>query len=389
MPSSSAGEPAFTGVDWSQQDDRRRLQRRTVGFALSVAALGALFAYDYWFNSGALYGTYIARRVDWLFAFGLLVSARYVVVPLVVDRDRTRRYWRRIRNDRLAVFALVYLAAFFVVSLLAPELRDIGRVALDRQHQPPVGLSIPVETIERCIGPVSGGRCYGTWAHPLGTNTLGIDVLNMLVYGMRKILQVALSAAVLMGIVATAVGASAGYFGGWVDDVLMLYVDVQETIPTVVVYVLVATLILRDKGLFVLVVFFGLLDWGGIARLVRSEVLKRRDDGYVMAARAAGGSDYHVIRRHLVPNASPALATSLSRRVPMLILAQVGLSFLFLSESNMRSLGELLRRGLDGQHLPWLQKWWVTGFAVVVVALTVACSNLAGDAARDALDPRE
>jgi len=171
--------------------------------------------------------------------------------------------------------------------------------------------------------------------------------------------------------------------------VLMLYVDVQETVPTIVVYVLVATLILRDKGLFVLVVFFGFLDWGGIARLVRSEVLKRRDDGYVMAAQAAGASDYHVIHRHLVPNASPALATSLSRRVPMLVLTQVGLSFLFLSESNLRSMGELLRRGLDSKHLPWLQKWWVTVFAVVIIALTVASSNLAGDAARDALDPRE
>jgi peptide/nickel transport system permease protein len=389
MPSSSAGAPAFTRIDWSQQDDRRRVQRRTIGFVLSVAALAALFAYDYWVNSGALYGTYIPRRVDWLFAFGLLVTARYVVVPLAVDRDRTRRYWRRISNDRLAVFALAYLVAFFLAALVAPELRDIGRVALEKQHQPPVLLGVPAESIERCVGPVSGGRCYGTWAHPLGTNTLGIDVLNMIIYGMREILQVALSAAVLMGIVATAVGASAGYFGGWVDDVLMLYVDVQETVPTIVVYVLVATLILRDKGLFVLVVFFGFLDWGGIARLVRSEVLKRRDDGYVMAAQAAGASDYHVIRRHLVPNASPALATSLSRRVPMLVLTQVGLSFLFLSESNLRSMGELLRRGLDSKHLPWLQKWWVTVFAVVIIALTVASSNLAGDAARDALDPRE
>jgi len=208
---------------------------------------------------------------------------------------------------------------------------------------------------------------------------------------MREILMVALSAAALMGVIATVVGATAGYYGGWVDDVLMRYVDVQQTIPTVVIYVFVATLVLRDKGLVVLALFFGLLDWGGIARLVRSNVLKQRSEGYVRSARSAGASDVHVLREHLVPNASPAIATSLSRRVPMLVLTQVGLSFLLLSESNMRSIGELLRRGLASRYVAggWTAKWWVTVSAVVVVALTVAALNVAGDATRDALDPRD
>ncbi|WP_336034870.1 ABC transporter permease [Halobacterium yunchengense] len=389
MPSTIDGQPAFTSVDWADRGGRRRVRWRTLGLALSLAVLAATFAYDYWLTTGALYGTYSPRRVDWLFYFALLVFARYVVVPLVVDRDRTRRYWRRVRGDPLAVLGLAFLAAFFVVALVAPELRNVGRVSFARQTQPPVFASVPVDAVDRCLGPVSDGRCHGTWAHPLGTNAYGIDVLNMLVYGMREILQVALSAAVLMGIVATAVGATAGYYGGWVDDVLMRYVDVQQTVPTVVVYVLVASLLLKDKGLFMLAVFFGLLDWGGIARLVRSEVVKRRDAGYVRAARAAGASDYRLLRAHLVPNASPAIATSLSRRIPTLVLTQVGLSFLMLSESNMRSIGELLRRGLSSQYLAWEQKWWVSGFAVLLVALTVAASNLAGDAARDALDPRD
>jgi peptide/nickel transport system permease protein len=389
MPSKRAGEPAFTSIDWSRQRDRRRLQLRTVAFVTAVAALGALFVYDSLFESGRLFGVYDARRVDWLFQFSLLVFARYVVVPLLVDRASTRRYWRRISGDPLAMFAVAYLAVFFVLALLAPEFRGLGAADLTRQTQPPVFFSAPFDVIGECVGPVSGGRCHGTWAHPLGTNALGIDVLSMLVYGMREILQVALSAAVLMAIIATTVGATAGYYGGWVDDVLMRYVDVQQTVPTVVVYVLIATLILKDKGLFMLIVFFGLLDWGGIARLVRSEVLKRRGDGYVRAAQAAGASDTRIVRKHLVPNASPAIATSLSRRVPMLVLTQVGLSFLFLSESNMRSVGELLRRGLNSKFVPWEVKWWVSGFAVAFVVLTVASSNIAGDAVRDALDPHE
>ncbi|MFC3478356.1 ABC transporter permease [Halobacterium litoreum] len=391
MPSSRLDGAAFTSVDWGEEDASRRVRPRTVAFVLALAGVAALFVYDNWLHSGPLYGTYYTRRIDWLFAVSLVVFARFVALPLVLDRGRTRRYWRRVRGDPLAMAAVGYLAAFFVVALLAPELRGIGHVSFQRQLQPPVFFSVPADAVDACVGPVSNGRCHGTWRHPLGTNALGIDVLSMLVYGMREILQVALSAAVLMGVVATFVGATAGYVGGWVDDVLMRYVDVQQTVPAVVVYVLVATLVLRDKALILLAVFFGLLDWGGIARLVRSEVLKRRDDGYVRAARAAGASDFHVVRKHLVPNASPAVATSLSRRVPMLVLTQVGLSFLLLSESNMRSIGELLRRGLASRYVAgeWTAKWWVAGAAVLVVVLTVAASNVAGDAARDALDPHE
>ena len=391
MPSSRLDGAAFTSIDWVAQDDRRRVQLRTVGFLAGVLALAATFAFDYWLHSGPLWGTYYPQRIDWLFGFGLLVFARFVVVPVAVERENARRYWRRVRGDPLAVVAFAYLAVFFVTALVAPEFRGIGRADLSQQLQPPWLFSVPVDAIPVCVGPTGGGQCHGTLAHPMGTSGLGIDVLSWVVHGMREILMVALSAAALMGVIATGVGATAGYYGGRVDDVLMRYVDVQQTVPTVVIYVFVATLVLRDKGLVVLALFFGLLDWGGIARLVRSDVLKQRGEGYVRAARAAGASDLHVLRQHLVPNASPAIATSLSRRVPMLVLTQVGLSFLLLSESNMRSIGELLRRGLASRYVTggWPAKWWVTVSAVVVVALTVAALNVAGDAARDALDPRD
>jgi peptide/nickel transport system permease protein len=391
MPSSRLDSASFTSIDWERQNDRRRVAPRTVAFVLSSLALAAVFAYDYWLLDGPLYGTYYPTRIDWLFAFALIVFARFLLVPVVADRGHTERYWRRIRGDPVAVAALAYLAVFFVTALVAPEFRGIGRVSLTRQLQPPALFSVPADAINDCVGAVRNGRCHGTWAHPLGTNGMGIDVLSMLVYGMREILMVALSAAVLMGVIATAVGAVAGYYGGRVDDVLMRYVDVQQTVPTVVVYVLVAALLLNDKSIVVLALFFGLLDWGGIARLVRSNVIKQRSEGYVRAARSAGASDFHVIRKHLVPNASPAIATSLSRRVPMIILTQVGLAFLLLSNSNFRSIGELLRRGLAARYIdgPWLAKWWVTVSAVLVVALTVTATNVAGDAARDALDPRD
>jgi peptide/nickel transport system permease protein len=391
MPSTRLDGAAFTSINWAAQDDRRRVRLRTVGFVAVVLALAATFAYYHWFVDGPLWGTYYPRRIDWLFGFGLAVFARFVLVPVAANRENAGRYWRRIRGDPLAVAAFAYLVVFFLVALLAPEFRGIGRANLSQQLQPPVLYSVPVDSIPTCIGPTSGGQCHGTLAHPFGTSGLGIDVLSWIVYGMREILMVALSAAAMMGVIATAVGAAAGYYGGRVDDVLMRYVDVQQTIPTVVIYVFVATLVLRDKGLIILALFFGLLDWGGIARLVRSNVLKQRGEGYVRAARSAGAGDLHVLRKHLVPNASPAIATSLSRRVPMIVLTQVGLSFLMLSESNMRSVGELLRRGLAARYVQggWPAKWWVTVSAVVVVALTVAALNVAGDATRDALDPRD
>ncbi|WP_232687403.1 ABC transporter permease [Halobacterium zhouii] len=388
MPSTRLNDATFLEVDWTEIEDGHRISRRTVGFALALLAVAALFVYDHVFVTGAIVGTWDVTRVDWLFGVSLVVCARYVGVPLATNWDRTKRYAARIADDPFAASAFVFFGVFFVVALVGPEVYGMALSDLSREYQPPVFAAVDASAYSHydCIGRLANGYCHGSWEYPLGTTSMGEPVLEMLVYGMRTILEVALSVTVIMGVVATAVGTTAGYLGGWVDDVLMGYVDVQQTIPAVVVYLVVATMVLRDKSVFVLAIFFGLLDWGGIARLVRSETLKRRSSGYVRAARASGASDYHVIRRHLVPNATATLSTSLSRRIPVLILTQVGLAFLMLTGTTMRSLGEMIRRGIHTTN--WLHHWWTSATAVVFIVLVVLACNVVGDALRDALDPK-
>ncbi|AHG03093.1 peptide ABC transporter permease [Halobacterium sp. DL1] len=228
------------------------------------------------------------------------------------------------------------------------------------------------------------GVCHGSWQYPLGTTSVGEDMVNVIMYGAHIALKLSIAAAMIMVVVATAVGTTAGYFGGWVDDVLMRYVDVQQTIPAIVVYIIVATMYL-GKGLFTLALIFGLLNWGGIARLVRSETLERRESGYVRAARSAGASDLHVIRRHLVPNSTATVVTALTRQIPLLILVQVLLAYLQLNTVRLRSLGGILRRSLP----PFGMGWWVAAGVTAFLVLTVLSFNVFGDVVRDVLDPHE
>jgi len=260
------------------------------------------------------------------------------------------------------------------------------RVDFYADYQPPVFTSIGIASNAGvdCVGRVTEGVCHGSWQYPLGTTSVGEDMVNVIMYGAHIALKLSIAAAMIMVVVATAVGTTAGYFGGWVDDVLMRYVDVQQTIPAIVVYIIVATMYL-GKGLFTLALIFGLLNWGGIARLVRSETLERRESGYVRAARSAGASDLHVIRRHLVPNSTATVVTALTRQIPLLILVQVLLAYLQLNTVRLRSLGGILRRSLP----PFGMGWWVAAGVTAFLVLTVLSFNVFGDVVRDVLDPHE
>ena len=391
MPSTDAEIPRFTSIDWDAESDGGLLLRpRTIGFLVALLAVAAVFAYHHLFVTTALVGTWHPKRMDWLFLVSGVVAVRYTVVPLVADRDRTAAYVRAFLSRPVGVLSLAYLVVFGVLGLFGPEWFGMARTNFAAKVQPPVFTSVYVEDIwhYNCVGRMVGEYCHGTWAYPLGTTRIGEDVVRIIVYGMHIGFKLGLSTAILMVVVATTVGTTAGYFGGWVDDVLMGYVDVQQTIPAVVLYIILATLYL-GKGLFALALIFGLFDWGGIARLVRSETLKRRSSGYVRAARSAGASDLHVIRRHLVPNSTATIVTALTRQIPVLILIQVALAYLKLNTVQLRSLGEVLLRGLSSNPVPWHRKWWVAVFIVLVLAVTVVAFNAFGDVLRDVLGPQE
>jgi len=387
MPSTEHEAPLFTRIDWSDRSTSIfDVRPRTVGFVAALALLAAVFAYDYTMVSGAIVGTWILRRMDWLFFVTCVLFVRYAVVPLVANPDHASGQIRAFLRRPAGVASAAWIAGFGLLGLLGPELIGMPRVDFYADYQPPVYTTVEVGSLATvdCVSQMTDGVCQGSWKYPLGTTGVGENMVNVIMYGAHIALKLSIAAAMIMVIVATAVGTTAGYFGGWVDDVLMRYVDVQQTIPAIVVYIIVATMYL-GKGLFTLALVFGLLNWGGIARLVRSETLERREAGYVQAARSAGASDLRVIRRHLVPNSMATVVTALTRQIPLLILVQVLLAYLQLNVVRLRSLGGILRRSLP----PFGIGWWVSALVTAFLVVTVLSFNVFGDTIRDVLDPRE
>jgi len=401
MPSNEPSAPEFTTVSWDDvTQPRRRLKTKTLGLLIALSTLGALFIYDYIASPDELvwFLHWDVSRMDWLFLLSLVLFARYAIVPLVANRQHTRRYLRQIWSRPAGLLSLIFIVFFGVLGLIGPEIvlnKSYPRLA--HKLQPPVFTAVHVGDIYyyNCVGELANGYCYGSWEYPLGTTQYGENIIALLIEGMHVGLKLALSTAMIMAVIATAVGTTAGYFGGLVDDLLMRYVDFQQTIPAIVVYIVLATMFfgniqgVSDGGLFSLALVFGLLDWGGMARLIRGEVLKRRSTPYVRAAEAAGASRLQVIRRHIIPNSTATIVTSLTRQIPLLILVQAALAYLELNRVGSDSLGRLLRIGLTADVMNWADKWWVTSSAVVLLIIVMLAFNVLGDTLRDILDTTE
>lgn len=320
--------------------------------------------------------------LDWLFVMAVTVFTAYVIVPLLVNPSLTATYWADLRENRLAMASLGYLGFLFLAGTLGPVLIGFQPSELIRGFQPPLFTSVPASVPPTCVGSVVDGACQGSLQHPLGTNGQGQDMLEMVLAGSRVALEVAFVASMLMVPIGTAVGIVAGFRGGLVDQLLMRYVDIQSVIPAFLVYLVL--IFVFGRSLFLVVVVFGLFSWGGVARLVRSEVLQRRDAPYVQAARTAGAGRLYLIRRVLLPNISSTILTEVTRKASFLILIEAALAFMELSESGTGSWGELISDGM-GQFFP--MTWWISTVPVVALTLTVVAFSVLGDALRDVLDP--
>jgi peptide/nickel transport system permease protein len=388
MPSTSLDDADFTSIDWRDHDTHRwRIRRRTTLLVVGLLVVAAVFAHDYTAAPNELVPAldWDPTRMDWLFLAASVLVVRYAFVPLVTARQRTLRYLRAFVQRPAGLLSFGYLLAFGLLGLFGPEWFGLARTDVYHSNQPPVFLQFHTGDIvveHYCLGETAGQWCHGSWQYPFGTTDLGAGVGKIIVKGIRMGLKLSVSTAMLMVVVATTVGTTAGYYGGLVDDLLMRYVDVQQTLPAIVVYVLLSTFYL-GQGLFALALVFGLLNWGGIARLVRSEAIKRRSEGFVRAANAAGASDAHVLRKHIIPNSAATIVTALTRQIPILILAQISLAYLHLNMVKLRTLGGVLRRA-PATSTPG---WWVTFFPLLFLALTVVAFNVFGDVLRDVLDP--
>ena len=378
--------PALETVDWDDLDRRRRPSSQATLLLVGVGLVAVLWAYDRFVAHVYLVFDWSVGPLEWLFLLSVVVFATQVVVPTVHRRRHAARIWRRFRRHPEAVVGLAILVVVFLGGVLGPVVRPVGTNPLF-SHQPPVLASVPVTRVPSCAGPVVDGRCHGSLAFPLGTDRLGRDVLALVLSGGRTALYIAFITGLLVVPLATAVGLLAGYRGGRLDAVLMAGVDVQQTLPAAVVYLVLVSMFARS--IWLLVVAFGVFSWGTVARLVRSEARQRATAGYVLAARGMGAGDLHVAGRHLLPNVSNTVVTAMAHLVPLLVLTEAAIAYLGFGDVDADSWGRLIRHGLDPAFSPVWEQWWVATPGVVALAALVVSSKLAGDALRDALDPRE
>ena len=232
----------------------------------------------------------------------------------------------------------------------------------------------------RTLPPVFMG---GTFDHLLGTDDLGRDVMSRLFFSIRISIVVALIGTVIGAVIGTALGFLAAHFGGIVDDVVMLLVDVQAALPFMMVALFITAMFGSSIVLFVVVV--GIYGWERYARLARGLALSVRERGYVVAARAYDAHPVRIYRRHILPNVLSALIVNATLNFPEIILLESALSFLGLGiQPPMSSLGNML--GLGREYL--LSAWWIAVLPGVVIIITGLAVSVVGDYLRDRFDPK-
>ncbi|MBX3068930.1 MAG: ABC transporter permease [Thermomicrobiales bacterium] len=270
--------------------------------------------------------------------------------------------WRRFRRHRLAMIGLAILLVLVFAAVFAPFLTKYS----------PSG----VDLMAYRLGPDRN--------HLLGTDTAGRDVFTRLLYAGRVSLSVGLVAVSIYTTIGVVLGALAGYFGGWVDSVVMRLADVVLSFPTLIIIITLASVL--GPSIYNVMLAIGLLGWPPIARLLRGQLLSLRETEFIIGARAVGCSDGRLIFRHLLPNAMAPVLVAATFGIAYAILIEAGLSFLGLGvQPPTPSWGNMLT---DAQSLtvleqmPWL--WLPPG---LMIALAVLSINFIGDGLRDALDP--
>ncbi|WP_245998579.1 ABC transporter permease [Halalkalicoccus subterraneus] len=218
----------------------------------------------------------------------------------------------------------------------------------------------------------------------------------LLISGARVALYIVVFTAAFVVPLAAAVGIIAGLRGGLVDSLLMSYVDIQLSIPAIILYFLGYAY--WNPSLLLLLATFGLLSWGGIARLVRSEVLQRREDGHVLVARSLGASRLYIAKRHILPNVTNTLVPAIFHLFAMLVLIEAGIAFLGFHDLELYSWGSTISESINAAVPGYVQSradepaymiWWVSTLPALALTMTVFSFKLVGDCLRDALDPRQ
>jgi peptide/nickel transport system permease protein len=270
-------------------------------------------------------------------------------------------FWNRYKKNKLALTGSAIVVFFFLLSIFAPWISpyDPGAINLQTVLSPP------------------------STAHPLGTDQLGRDVLSRMIWGSQISLKVGFVSTGIAIFIGMILGAVAGYYGRWVDTLIMRAVDIMLCFPTF--FLILAVIAFLEPSIWNIMIIIGLTGWMGITRLVRADFISLKERDFVQAARAIGASDFRIIFSHLLPNAMASLLVAATFGIAGAILIESALSFLGIGvQPPTPSWGNILTDGKDNIDIAW----WLSLYPGMAILLTVLGYNLLGEGIRDVLDPR-
>lgn len=283
-------------------------------------------------------------------------------------RKELRRAFQSMLTSRWALIGMLILLVVTFVAIFGPWLAPFDP---NRQN-----------IMMRLLEPGEAGA--GSLTYWLGSDQLGRDVLSRLLYGARVSLLVGVAAIAVGGTLGTIAGLVSGYFGGWIDDVIMRLGDIQLAFPFILLAIMF--LVVLGPGLVNIILVLGIGQWITYARIVRAQTLSLREKEYVEAARAMGDSTFSILFRTILPNIIAPLTVIASFNVAGVILSEAALSFLGLGvPPDVPTWGSMLSESRD--HL-LSNKWWMAVFPGLAIVFTVLAFNIIGDWLRDFLDPR-
>lgn len=313
-------------------------------------------------------------------------SAADDLVVAAVPEEAEIGFWKlallRFLRHRVATAAFTLLALIALTAIVVPFLQgDLYRVQ-DYRH----GYGQPFQFQPKHVAALGIAFTMPWTDHLLGTDSLGRDELARLIRGARVSLSVGLLAMVGYLVIGGLLGALAGYYGGWIDNLLMRFTDLIIAMPFILVVVAV-TAAFGGVSLDKLILVIAFTGWFEIGRLMRSQFLVLRDSEFAQAARALGASDWRIITRHIMPNSLTPIIVAATLGVSGIVLLEAALGFLGYSiPPPQPSWGNMLG-GFEDNLLR--DQMYLVVFPSVALVVTALCINLVGDGIRDALDPRQ
>jgi len=299
----------------------------------------------------------------------------------VIGTSLWKDAWRRLKRNRLAVLGLAVVSVVVAASLAGPPIivATTGYTYDFIPSDPRLLTSLP---------PFRAPDGSFSWAHPMGTDNAGRDMLARVLLGGRISLMVGIISTLVSLVIGISYGATAGYLGGRIDDAMMRIVDVLYALP----YMMIVIVLLAFFGsqsplgqLFLLFAALGAVSWLTMARIVRGQVISLKNQEFVLAARATGVANWRIVARHLVPNTLGPVIVYATLTIPSVMLLEAFLSFLGLGvQAPLASWGSLAADGIQNIAIfPW--QLLCPG---ITMAVTLFSLNFLGDGLRDALDPQ-